>query len=112
MKANPLFLRTRRHFFRDCAVGVGSMALAALLERDGLAAPIVSPTAPKQPHFAPKAKNVIFLFMAGAPSQFELFTPKPELQKLHGQPIPDSFLAGKRFAFMDTFTKEHPKCLG
>src|SRR5204863_8407697 len=73
--------------------------------------PIASPLTPKQPHFAPRAKSVIYLFMAGAPSQLELFDHKPDLQKRNGQPIPDSFVQGKRFAFMDTFTKEKPKLL-
>ena len=104
--------RTRRHFFRDCGVGVGAMALASLAGRPASAAPAADPLAPRPPHFDPKAKAVIFLFMAGGPSQFELFEPKPELQKRHGQPIPDSFTAGRRFAFMDTFAKEKPKLLG
>ena len=108
-----LLQETRRHFFRDCGIGLGSMALASLLNRDACASgPIVSPTAPRNPQYAAKAKSVIFLFMAGGPSQLEMFSPKPELQKLHGQPIPDSFLKNKRFAFMDTFTKEKPKLLG
>src|SRR5206468_12437807 len=71
-----------------------------------------NPLAPKKPHFEPKAKAVVFLFMAGGPSQFELFEPKPDLQKYHGQAIPESFVKGKRFAFMDTFSKERPKLLG
>lgn len=114
MLNDPLLLRTRRHFFRECGVGVGAMALGALLEQGALrAAPTAhNPLAPRLPHYTPKAKAVIFLFMAGGPSQFELFEPKPELQKLHGHPIPDSFVTGKRFAFMDTFTKEKPKLLG
>ena len=102
---NPLLHQTRRHFFRDCGLGLGSMALSSLLARDASAVP-------SRPHFAAKAKSVIFLFQAGGPSQFELFEPKPELQRLHGQVIPDSFLKDKRFAFMDTFTKEKPKLLG
>src|SRR5690606_22123687 len=57
-------------------------------------------------------KNVIFLFMAGGPSQLELFDYKPALQKYNGQPIPPSYLEGKRFAFMDTFAKDPPKLLG
>jgi hypothetical protein len=115
---DPLLLRTRRHFFRECGVGLGTMALGTLLARDGLAADragevkIVDPLAPRKPHYAPRAKSVIFLFMAGAPSQFELFEPKPALQKYHGQPMPDSFIKGKRFAFMDAFSKEKPKLLG
>ena len=103
---------TRRHFFHDCGIGLGSMALGSLLARDTQAAPATNPLAPKPPHFPAKAKAVIFLFMAGGPSQFELFEPKPELQKLHGQPIPESFVKGKRFAFMDTFAKNRPKLLG
>ena len=94
---------TRRHFFRDCGVGVGTMALSALLAQDGLAAPKIDPANPlaaREPHFAPKAKSVIYLFMAGAPSQLELFDDKPKLRELHGQSPPPSLLAGKRFAFL------------
>src|SRR5215831_10237504 len=98
---DPLLLQTRRHFFRDCSVGIGAMALGSLLNESRAA-----------PHYTPKAKSVIFLFMAGGPSQLELFDDKPKLRELNGQPIPESFIKGKRFAFMDTFTKEHPKCLG
>ncbi len=106
---------TRRQFFAQCGVGLGSMALASLLG-DGQARAsesnrAVDPLAPRPGHFAPRAKSVIYLFMAGGPSQLELFDYKPELQKRHDQPIPDSFLAGKRFAFMDTFAKEQPKLL-
>src|SRR5262245_24390060 len=113
---DPLLLRTRRHFFRDCALGLGALALADLL-RGGraLAAAdreLPNPLAPRRPHFAPRARNVIYLFMAGAPSQLELFDYKPKLQELNGQPIPDSYLKDKRFAFMDTFTKQVPKLLG
>src|SRR5262245_1180327 len=107
----PNLFHTRRHFFRDCGVGLGSMALGSLLAHDAQAAPATNPLAPRKPHFDPKAKAVIFLFMAGGPSQFELFDHKPELQKLHGQPIPESFIKGKRFAFMDSFSKERPKLL-
>jgi Protein of unknown function (DUF1501) len=109
---DPLLLQTRRHFFRDCGVGLGAMALGSILGREAQAAPSANPQAPKRPHFEPKAKSVIFLFMAGGPTQFELFEPKPELQKLHGQPIPESFIKGRRFAFMNTFAKETPKLLG
>jgi len=113
MTIDPLLLQTRRHFFRECGVGLGAMALGSLLQRDGFAAPAaVNPLAPKHPHYGAKAKSVIFLFMAGGPSQFELFEDKPELQKYHGKPIPESFTKGKRFAFMDSFTKEPPKLLG
>jgi hypothetical protein len=110
----PLLLQTRRHFFKDCAIGLGSLALASLLNEGEAHAgdPFANPLAPRQPHFAPRAKSVIYLFMAGGPSQLELFDYKPKLAKLDGQPIPDSFIRGKRFAFMDSFTKVHPKCLG
>src|SRR4051794_37681085 len=92
--------RTRRHFFRDCGVGVGAMALGSLLSRDAGAKERTDPLAPRKPHFPAKAKAVIYLFMAGAPSQLELFEPKPELNKLSGQKVPESFTKGKRFAFI------------
>jgi hypothetical protein len=112
MTENPLLLQTRRHFFGHCALGVGSMALASLLHEDTLrTAPAAMPGAVKQPHFTPRAKAVIYLFMAGGPSQLELFDYKPKLQALHNKPIPDEFIKGKRFAFMDSFTKEKPKLL-
>src|SRR3954466_14806130 len=95
---NVLRAMTRRHFFGDCAIGLGSLALASLL--DSRAAASADPLAPKPPHFPAKAKNVIFLFMAGGPSQLELFDYKPKLIDLNGQPIPESFIEGKRFAFM------------
>src|SRR6266581_6444229 len=106
---DPLLHQTRRHFFRDCAVGLGGLALTSLLQRETQAA---NPLAPKPAHHGAKAKAVIYLFMAGGPSQLELFDPKPQLQKLNGQAIPDSYLEGKRFAFMSTFAKEKPKLLG
>lgn len=103
---------TRRHFFQQCGVGLGSIALGSLLAPGIAAAAESNPLAVKTGHFPARAKNVIFLFMAGGPSQLELFDYKPQLQKYNDQPIPDSFLEGKRFAFMDTFTKEKPKLLG
>ncbi len=94
--------QTRRHFFRDCGVGLGSIALTSLLAQESRSAEVKypSPLAPKAPHFEPKAKRVIFLFMAGGPSQLELFDPKPKLQELNGQVVPESFTKGKRFAFI------------
>src|ERR1043166_2261701 len=92
---DPLLQLTRRHFFRDCAVGLGGLALTSLLQRESLAA---NPLAPKPAPFGAKAKAVIYLFMAGGPSQLELYDPKPRLQQLNGQPIPDEYLKGKRFA--------------
>lgn len=98
---DPLRLlgRTRRHFFRDCGVGVGSLALTSLLAADK-PTPSADPLAPKTPHHRPKAKSIIHLFMAGGPSQLEFFDHKPKLNELNGQPIPASFIEGKRFAFM------------
>ncbi len=112
---DPLLLRTRRHFFGECAIGLGAMALASLGDgpaRGATTHDFTSPLAPRQPHYRPRAKNVIYLFMAGGPSQLELFDYKPRLQELNGKPIPDSFIKNRRFAFMDLFTKEHPKLLG
>ncbi len=105
--ADP-FAANRRHFFRDCGVGVGSMALASLLSRDAAAVDRPPQFPLGQPHFAPKAKRVIFMFMAGGPSQLEMFDEKPELNKLNDKPCPPSFIEGKRFAFL----KGTPKLLG
>ena len=95
---------TRRHFFSRCALGLGSIALGYLMnERRAFGAggsPLANPMAPKQPMFAPRAKSIIYLFMAGGPSQLELFDFKPKLVELNGQPIPQSYIEGKRFAFM------------
>ena len=100
MNVNPQSL-ARRDFLHNAGVGVGTMALSALLARDADAAPTrKDPLAPKPPHFPAKAKAVIFLFMAGGPSNLELFDPKPELTKLSGQKVPESFTKGKRFAFI------------
>ncbi|HVJ86021.1 MAG TPA: DUF1501 domain-containing protein, partial [Caulifigura sp.] len=94
---------TRRHFFGRCSIGVGGMALGSLLARDAAAAPAMrNPLAPKKTHFPARAKNVIFLFMAGGPSQLETFDYKPQLTAVNGQPIPESYTKGKRFAFMDS----------
>lgn len=106
----------RRHFLQDCRLGLGAMAFGQLLAQDGLLSAATSaansssenPLAPRPPHFAPRAKNVIFLFMAGGPSQLELFDPKPKLQSLDGQMIPESYVANKRFAFI----KKDAKLLG
>jgi len=102
---------TRRAFLRDGALGIGSLALASLLARDLSARDDASkhdPFAPPAPHFTPRAKRIIYLHMAGAPSQLDLFDPKPQLNALDGQPIPGSFTQGERFAFI----KGTPKILG
>jgi hypothetical protein len=89
----------RRHFFRDCSLGLGSMALASLGE--ARANPQAADALRARPgHFPAKAKNVIFLFMAGGPSHLELFDPKPTLVRLDGQTVPESFTRGRRFAFI------------
>jgi hypothetical protein len=97
---------TRRHFFRNCGIGVGAIALSQLLARESSANSAArstsDPLKPKPTHFAPRAKRVIFLFMAGGPSQLDMFEHKPMLSRLNGQPIPASFIEGKRFAFMDS----------
>jgi len=93
---------TRRHFFAECGVGLGALALGSLLAEESQAAGqrTSDPLAPRQPHFPPRAKRVIFLFMAGGPSQLELFDYKPKLQELNGQVVPASFTKNKRFAFI------------
>jgi hypothetical protein len=95
-------IRTRRHFLNTGAVGLGTIALSHLLAVEGRAASTdgkLSPLAPKPPHFAPKAKNVIFLFMEGAPSQIDLFDPKPKLQEWHGKPLPPEMTKDLKLAF-------------
>lgn len=107
---------TRRHFLKDCVAGVGSIALGSFLASCGgntntggaFDLNALNPLIPKSPHFPGKAKSVIYLHMAGAPSQLELFDYKPVLQTLHNQPCPESLLAGKKFAFI----RGIPKMLG
>ena len=105
------FLRaiTRRHFFKQSGFGIGGVALSALLDERLFAQQVQGPFAPRAPHFAPKAKNIIYLFMAGAPTQLDLFDNKPALQKFDGQEIPAEFIPqGERFAFI----KGTPRLLG
>src|SRR3977135_4132436 len=91
-------LITRRWFFQQCGVGLGAIALGQLFRESGWAA---SALAAKQPHFTPKAKRVIFLFMAGAPSHLELFDYKPALEKWNGKPPPEDLVKGYRAAFIN-----------
>ncbi len=93
---------TRRHFFGRTGFSLGSIALGSLLAREGRGAPsaAVNPVAPRAPMFAAKAKRVIYLHMAGSPSQLDLFDDKPMLRKFDGQPCPKELLEGKRFAFI------------
>lgn len=93
---------TRRWFFQQCGVGLGAIALGTLLRENGLAAITPdNPLAPKQPHFPAKAKRVIFLFQAGAPSHLELFDNKPELAKWNGKLPPSELLKDYRAAFIN-----------
>ena len=94
MKPTAINMLPRRAFLTRSGCGLGSLALAQLLNESVAAHSASNSLAPKPPMFEPRAKNVIFLFMAGAPSQFDLFSPKPVMQKLHGQPVPASFLEG------------------
>ena len=116
---------TRRHFFGQCGLGIGSIALASMFGQGASAAlsatpgnagvaatALTNPMAPKVGHIPATAKNVIYLFMAGGPSQLELFDYKPKLIELDGKPIPDSYIAGKRFAFMDSSFKNKSTLLG
>jgi hypothetical protein len=111
---NSLLSITRRHFFRDCGVGVGKIALASLLtdsfSQRAASSPgtPTNPLAPKKPHFPPKARHVIHLFMAGAPSQLDLFDYKPTLAKYEGKPIPPEIIKGQRYAFI----RPDAACLG
>ncbi len=83
----------RRQFLAKTACGLGTIGLAELLRADGALSQQLANSS-RSPHFQPRAKNVIFLFMAGAPSQLDLFDPKPKMRDLHGQPVPGSFLQG------------------
>jgi uncharacterized protein DUF1501 len=100
---------TRRHFFKQSGFGIGGLALSTLIDERLFAAQAVDPLAPKPPHFAPKAKNIVYLFMAGAPTQIDLFDYKPMLQQHDGQEIPKELIPkGERFAFI----KGTPRLLG
>jgi hypothetical protein len=94
---------TRRWFFRDCGIGLGTMALHTLLGESAARSALapVDPLAPKQPHYTPKVKNVIFLFMAGAPSHLELFDNKPALARHDGQLPPPDLIKNYRAAFIN-----------
>src|SRR4051812_6151811 len=104
MNDHPLNV-SRRHFFSECGVGVGKIALASLLTSAASRSTFAeskseNPLPPKASHFPAKAKAVIHLFMAGAPSQLELFDYKPELSKLEGKPLPPSVVGDQRYAFI------------
>src|SRR6188768_2646137 len=98
---------SRRHFLNDCGIGLGKIAAASLLAAGSKTSaapragkPNENPLAPRPPHFAPRAKAVIHLFMAGAPSQLDLFDYKPKLAEYEGKPIPPEVIGGQRYAFI------------
>jgi len=103
---------TRRHFFKRCQMGLGAMALGNMLAQDGLAAGgsagSKAAMSPRAPHYAPKAKQVIFIHLAGSPPQHETFDYKPVLEKYHMKEAPESLTKGQRFAFI----RGTPKMLG
>jgi hypothetical protein len=96
---------TRRQFFNRCSLSIGTAALATLLKEDGLAA---TEGLPELPHFAPKAKRVIYLFQSGGPSQLELFDHKPQLEKLRSRDLPDSVRRGQRLTGMTAYQSSFP----
>jgi hypothetical protein len=100
-------MMTRRHFFGRCGLGLGTAALATLLKENGLAQ-ISNQISDVPPHFAPKAKRVIYLFQAGGPSQMDLFDPKPGLDKLRGQNLPESIRRGQRLTGMTAYQASFP----
>ncbi len=101
---------TRRELFQRLGGGIGAIALTSLLNRELLATPpqAEQPLQARQPHFAPRATNVIYFHMVGAPSQLDLFENKPELRRLNGELVPQHFIEGQRFAFL----RGHPKLMG
>src|SRR5437762_11907469 len=117
MKLDPTLWNTRavtrRQFFRQSGLSLGAVALGSLLSPDVFAAGAAArnaanPLAPKKPHFAPRAKSIIYLHMSGAPPSLDMFDWKPKLVELHLKPCPEELLKGQRFAFI----KGVPKMLG
>jgi hypothetical protein len=105
---------TRREFFTTTANGIGALALGSMLTEEGVLSASTAgitgdPLQPRKPHFPAKAKNCIFIFMEGAPSQMDLFDPKPKLNELNGQPLPESMTKNVRFAFIK---KETARLMG
>ncbi len=105
---NALRRLTRRHFFEQASFGIGGLALASLFDRAVAAQEPARTATGLTLQYPPKAKRVIYLFMAGAPSQLDLFDPKPALTKHDGEDIPAELIEGERFAFI----KGTPKLLG
>lgn len=108
-EAEQHWMITRRHFFGRCSLGIGTAALATLLTENGYAAMSdAKPGLPGLPHFAPKAKRVIYLFQSGGPSQLELFDYKPQLEKYRGQNLPESIRMGQRLTGMTAYQASWP----
>src|SRR5262245_18132828 len=105
--SNPARLRSRRVFLGDCLLGLGSLASLAAAGRLGATAPEAEagPLSPRAPHFAPRAKNVILLYMSGGPSQLDLFVYKPALARHDGETVPESLVKDKKFAFISSDAK-------
>lgn len=128
MSPSEIHTLSRRRFLATSASGLGTLALASLFQQEGLLAAesVAGGGAPADPlaarlsHFAPKAKNCIFIFLEGGPSQMDLFDPKPLLNKYDGQPLPDSMVGDMKFAFLQKETarlmgtsrvfKKHGRC--
>jgi hypothetical protein len=111
MLSNPLLqMQTRRQLFQRLGMGVGGFALATLLNRDfaGAASPADQSPSARKPHFEPKAKNIIYIHLVGAPSHLDLFDQKPVLQKHDGELCPAELFEGKKFAFI----RSRPTMLG
>lgn len=108
MQPSRIQTATRRQFFQTAGMGLGGAALASLLREDAGAALSTNPLTPKKSHLAPRAKNVIYIHLVGAPSHLDLFDFKPELQKRNGELCPDEFFKGKQLAFIRT----QPSLLG
>lgn len=98
--ATDLGVRSRRRFLQESACGLGSIALAHLLADEGLLAAEADPLRVRDPHYRPTAKNVIFLFQAGGPSQLDLLDPKPAMRRWDGQPLPESAAKDLELAFI------------
>ena len=105
-KGLPAQLVARRWFLKQCGVGLGAIALRSLMQQNLVAASApTDPLAPKRSHFPGKAKSVIYLFMAGAPSHLELFDYKPELAKFDGTLPPSDLVKDYRAAFINPSSK-------
>ena len=96
---SQLHQQTRRHFFQNCGIGLGQVALTSLLSQSSFAS---------ENALVPRAKRVIYLFMAGGPSHIDMFDYKPALRKIHGQELPDSIRNGQRITGMTSGQKSFP----